>query len=151
MVTREDLESFLLRSEQEYEEVEPGMWTMQSGADARVVIHYSPPLVILRAKVLDVPESDGGRESLFRRLLELNAMDLVHGAYGIEAEDVILSDSLELENLNFNEFQASLDSIQVGLASHLEELYGLGNREQGSEMGNREQGTGNSTVGAGDG
>jgi hypothetical protein len=139
MVTREDLESFLLRSEQEYEEVEPGMWTMQAGADARLVIHYSPPLVILRAKVLDIPEGDSGHEALFRRLLELNAMDLVHGAYGIEADDVILSDSLELENLNFNEFQASLDSIQVGLASHLEELSPY--REQGT--GNREQPEGN--------
>ncbi len=138
MVTREDLESFLLRSEQEYEEVEPGMWTVHSGSGARVVVHHSPPLVILRAKVLDVPDGAGGREALFRRLLELNAMDLVHGAYGIEADDVILSDSLELENLNFNEFQASLDSIQVGLASHLEELSPY--REQGT--GNREQNAG---------
>jgi hypothetical protein len=141
MVTRDDLESFLLRSEQEYEEVEPGMWTLQSGADARVVVHYSPPLVILRAKVLDVPPSDTNCEALYRRLLELNAMDLVHGSYGIEADDVILSDSLELENLNFNEFQASLDSIQVALASHIEELTPFRNC-QDSEAGNRELGTG---------
>ena len=58
MVTREDLESFLLRSEQEFDEVEPGMWTVQSGTGARVVVHYSPPLLILRAKVLDVPEGE---------------------------------------------------------------------------------------------
>jgi hypothetical protein len=141
MVTRDDLESFLLRSEQEYEEVEPGMWTLQSGADARVVVHYSPPLVILRAKVLDVPPSDTNCEALYRRLLELNAMDLVHGSYGIEADDVILSDSLELENLNFNEFQASLDSIQVALASHIEELTPFRNCQE-SEEGNRELGTG---------
>ena len=141
MVTRDDLESFLLRSEQEYEEVEPGMWTLQSGADARVVVHYSPPLVILRAKVLDVPASDSSCEALYRRLLELNAMDLVHGSYGIEADDVILSDSLELENLNFNEFQASLDSIQVALASHVEELSPFRNC-QDTEAGNRELGTG---------
>nr|MBA2669164.1 hypothetical protein [Gemmatimonadota bacterium] len=46
----------------------------------------------------------------------------VHGAYGIEDGDVILSDTLELENLDFNEFQASVDSMQVALASHLESL-----------------------------
>jgi hypothetical protein len=106
-----------------------------------VVVHYSPPLVILRAKVLDVPASDTSCEALYRRLLELNAMDLVHGSYGIEADDVILSDSLELENLNFNEFQASLDSIQVALASHIEELTPFRNC-QDSEAGNRELGTG---------
>jgi hypothetical protein len=143
MVTREDVESFLLRSAQEYEEVEVGMWTVQSGSGARVVVHYSPPLLILRAKVLDVPVPGGQCESLYRRLLELNAMDLVHGSYGIEADDVILSDSLELENLNFNEFQASLDSIQVALASHLEELSPYRDCE-GTGAGNREQGTGNS-------
>ena len=141
MVTREDVESFLLRSAQEYEEVEQGMWTVQSGAGARVVVHYSPPLLILRAKVLDMPEPGGQCESLYRRLLELNAMDLVHGSYGIEADDIILSDSLELQNLNFNEFQASLDSIQVALASHLEELSPY--RDCQGE-GNREQRTGNS-------
>jgi hypothetical protein len=152
MVTREDLESFLLRSEQEFDEVEPGMWTVQSGTGARVVVHYSPPLLILRAKVLDVPEGESRCVALYRRLLELNAMDLVHGSYGIEADDVILSDSLELENLNFNEFQASLDSIQVALASHLEELspYRKCEGEEGS-LGNREQGTGNSGIGTGNG
>ena len=46
--------------------------------------------------------------------------------------------SLELENLDFNEFQASVDSIQLALASHLESLApyrdceGTGNREQGT-------------------
>ena len=139
MKTREDLESYLLRLEQEYEEVEPGMWVLQAGNDgARLVVHYSPPLALLRTKVMEVPGEDTRCAELFRRLLELNATDLVHGAYGIEEDDVILTDTLELENLDFNELQASVDSIQVALASHFDTLSpyraceGTGNREPGT-------------------
>lgn len=123
MVTREDVESFLVRSEHEFEEVEPGMWVLPGGEDgANLVIHLSPPLLLLRVKVMEVPGDGQKSAELYRRLLELNAIDMVHGSYGIEEDDVILSDALELENLDFNEFQAAIDSMQVALASHLESL-----------------------------
>lgn len=123
MVTREDVESFLVRSEQEFEEVEPGMWVVAGGEDGgNLVIHLSPPLLLLRVKVMEVPGDARKSTELYRRLLELNAIDMVHGSYGIEEDDVILSDALELENLDFNEFQAAIDSMQVALASHLESL-----------------------------
>jgi hypothetical protein len=137
MVTREDVESFLLRLEQDFEEVKPGMWVVQAGSDgARLVIHHTPPLLLIRLKVMEAPTDAQRAAELYRRLLELNAVDLVHGAYGLEEEEVILSDTLELENLNFNEFQASVDSVQLALASHLdslaayrdEEVKGRGNR-----------------------
>lgn len=123
MVTREDVESFLLRTGQEYEEVEPGMWLLQTGSDgARLVVHHSPPLLLLRVKVMDVPEDEKRCAELYRRLLELNATDLVHGAYGLEEGDVILSAAHELENLDFSEFQATADSLQMAVAEHVETL-----------------------------
>jgi hypothetical protein len=115
------------------------MWVAQAGQGARVVVHLSPPLLLLRAKVLDLPTDEEQCAKLYRRLLELNANDLVHGAYGIEETEVILTDSLELENLDFNEFQASMDSMQVALASHMETLSPYrdcreaGTPEQGAE------------------
>ena len=123
MVTREDVESYLLRMQLEIEEVEPGMWVVQGGSDGvRLVVNLAPPLLLLRTKVLEIPTDKERCADLYRRLLELNAMDMVHGAYGIEEDDVILSDALELENLDFNEFQASVDSMQLAVASHLESL-----------------------------
>ena len=118
MLTKEDIDSYLLRMEVNAEEVEPGMWVIES-EQAKLVLHHSPPLLLLRMKVLAVPAEESKCTGLFRRLLELNATDLVHGAYGIEEGDVILSDALELENLDFNEFQAAIDSMQLALASHL--------------------------------
>ena len=121
MVTREDVESFLLRMEENVEEVEPGMWVVGSDS-AQVVIHHSPPILILRAKVMELPDDEEHCSKLYRKLLELNAGDLVHGAYAIEERDVILTDTLPLENLEFSSLQASVDSIEVALASHLETL-----------------------------
>jgi hypothetical protein len=121
MVTREDVESYLLRMEENLEEVEPGMWVLGT-EDGGVVVHFSPPLLILRSKVMELPADDSNSAGLYRKLLELNAGDLVHGAYAVEEGDVILTDTLELERLDFGTLQASVDSIQLALASHLDAL-----------------------------
>jgi hypothetical protein len=51
-------------------------------------------------------------------LLEYNARDLVHGSYGVEGDHVVLTDTLELTNLDYSEFEASVDSLTLALASH---------------------------------
>ena len=123
MVTREDVESYLLRTGLDHSEISEGMWLVEGGGDGPgIVVHYSPPLVVFRLKVMDLPGDENRCNGLFRRLLELNATDLVHAAYGLEQGDVILTESLEAENLDFNEFQATLDSFQMALASHFDAL-----------------------------
>ena len=123
MVTREDLESFLIRMDVDGQEVDEGMYLIRprNGGGGGVVAHHSPPLLVLRMKVMDLPTSEGMME-LYRTLLELNATDVVHGAYGIEGNELILSDTLELETLDFLEFQASIESMQLAAASHLERI-----------------------------
>jgi hypothetical protein len=123
MVTREDVESFLLRMELEHEEVGEGMWVVKSGAaGAGLVMHHSPPVLVFRLKVMEQPRDESRCAELYRRLLEYNATDLLHAAYGLEEGDIILTESLELENLDFNEFQATVDSFQLAVAAHLESL-----------------------------
>jgi len=70
-------------------------------------------------RVMELPASEPRRSELFRQLLELNARELVHGSYGLEGDDIVLTDTLELENLDFSEFEASFDSITLALATHL--------------------------------
>ena len=123
MVTREDVEGMLFRAQLRADEVDEGMWLARSAdGGPALVVHYSPPVLVLRAKVMDLPGDQGRCTGLFRRLLELNASDLVHAAYALEEDDVILTEALELENLDENEFQAVVDSIQMALATHLEQL-----------------------------
>lgn len=122
MITREDLESFILRIGTEYEEVEDGMWVIGGpDHDTPVVLHHSPPVVLLRLKVLRLPaEVDGDRmAAIYRRVLELNATDIVHGSYGIDGDDLILSDALELETLDFHELRISYESLIFAASSHM--------------------------------
>ena len=127
MVTREDIESFLDRLSSEgasYNEVEPGLWIVRpSGAlDIDVVVHYSPPVVVLRVKVMNLPTDESRVATLSRRLLQLNATDLVHGSYGIERESIVLTEALELSHLDYEEFLAAYEGMTLALASHLREL-----------------------------
>ena len=127
MVTREDVEDFLDRLDVEgvsHSEIEPGMWIVRPGGelDAHVVVHYSPPVLLLRMKVMDLPKDERALSTLTRRLLQLNASELVHGSYGIEGDAVVLTEALELEHLDYEEFLASYESMTLALASHLREL-----------------------------
>jgi hypothetical protein len=125
MVTREDVVNFLNRMEMEFEEVSEGMWLAYGDEEhggTPLVISYSPPLLVFRLKVLDVPRDGDKCHQLYKQLLQANATEMVHAAYGLEEEDVILTDSLQLENLDFNEFQATVDSFQMAMATQLEAL-----------------------------
>ena len=120
MVTREDLESFLIRMDLEYEEVDEGMFLVRGGNGA-VVVHHSEPVLLLRLNVMDLP-GEGDMTGLYKALLEWNATDIVHGAYGIEEGEIILSDTLELQTLDLEELQASVESLQYAASSHLGEI-----------------------------
>lgn len=123
MVTREDLESFLIRMDVEHEEVAEGMFLVRSrGERLPIVVNHSPPLVILRMQILQLPEGGESREELFRTLLELNASDVVHGAYGLEEREIILSHTLQLETLDFPELQAAVESLQMAASGHMERI-----------------------------
>jgi hypothetical protein len=125
MMTREDLESYLIRMELDYQEIADGLWLIKSGENtAPIVVNFSPPVVVLRLKVLDLRDTgdDARLAPLYRRLLELNATDILHGSYGIEAQEVVLSDALELETLDFAELRSSYESLTMAASSHLPEL-----------------------------
>ena len=129
MVTKENIEAFLDRLTAEgasYKEVEPGLWVVKPGGalDFNVVVHFSPPVALLRVKVMELPKDKKSLAELSRRLLELNASDLVHGSYGIEqnSNSIVLTEALELEHLDYEEFLAAYESMTLALASHLREI-----------------------------
>lgn len=122
MVTRDDLESFLIRMDLDFNEVDEGMYLVHPANDGPpVVVHHSPPLLVVRLKVWDLPK---GRDlgKLYENLLVWNATDVVHGAYGIEEGVLIITDTLELETLDFPELQASLESMQMAASSHIDDI-----------------------------
>ena len=131
MVTKEDIEGFLDRLSAEgasHKEVENGLWVVRPGGalDFEVVVHYSPPVLVLRLKVMELPKDRSALAQLSRRLLEMNASEMVHGSYGIEQEAIVITEALELAHLDFEEFLAAYESISLALASHLREIGSLG-------------------------
>jgi hypothetical protein len=131
MVTKDDIAGFIERLEggsATSKEVEPGLWLVEVGDDAEVVVHYAEPVVILRVRVMEVPSAAERRSELFRQLLELNASELVHGSYGLEGDHIVWTDTLELDNLDYSEFESSFDSVSLALASHLGTLAPFGER-----------------------
>jgi Tir chaperone family protein CesT len=125
MITKDDVQSFLDRLEGGglgVAEVEPGLWLVTTPEDAELVINYAPPVLLMRVRVMELPADEPRRTELYRQLLELNARELVHGSYGIEGDHVVLTDTLDLENLDFSEFEASFDSLSLALATHMSAL-----------------------------
>jgi len=127
MISREDVESYLDRMTAEgvtHEEVETGLWTVRPGGalEFDVVVSFTPPVLLLRVKVMPLPTDAAELAALNRRLLELNATDLLHGSYGIDGDNVVLTEALELSHLDYEEFLASYESMTLSLASHMREL-----------------------------
>jgi len=131
MVTKDDVAGFIERLEGgavTSNEVEPGLWVVNTVEDAELVIHYADPVLILRLRIMTVPDEQSRQVALFRRLLELNATELVHGSYGLEGDHIVWTDTLELEHLDYGEFESSVESISLALASHVGSLAPYGEK-----------------------
>jgi hypothetical protein len=127
MLTKDDIESFLVRlaaTGASYSEIEPGFWIVRPSPDSdlSVAVNYSPPVLLLRVDVMSLPNDGSRTAELTKRLLELNASDLLHGSYGIQNDQIVLTEALELSALDYEEFLASYESMTLALASHLREL-----------------------------
>jgi hypothetical protein len=118
MATRDEIEHYLIQTGHPHETIENNMWMVRDTAN--IVISHAPPLVIFRAKLMYVPQRN--REEFFRLLLELNASELIHGAYGLEDNSVVLIDTLQSEHLDLNELQATLDALLLALNHDYQKL-----------------------------
>jgi len=112
------IESYLMDLDISYEEVSSQAFYVNDAAKGLpgLSITLDDPIVVVRARVMDLPK--GRREALFEQLLRLNGTDMVHGAYGIDGDDIVLVDTLEYETMDKNEFEAALDSIGLALSRH---------------------------------
>ena len=118
----EKIEAYIIEAGYPFEQVKPGMWLLHDDADyiENIVVLHNDPVVTFRVKLMNAPKR--GRAELFTRLLELNATAMIAGAFGLEENAIVITDTLQSENLDFNEFQASVDSIALAMREHFGEL-----------------------------
>ena len=116
------IESYLLSLSLTYEEVGDQTWVINDDEKGleNVLVILANPVVIIRVKVMAIPDRE--REQFFEQLLRLNQSDMIHGAYALEGDDVILLNTLVGETLDVEEFQATLDAIGLALAQHYQML-----------------------------
>lgn len=114
MKTREDIESYLLKMGVAYEDLGGELWRLRLDGIENLMVSLAGPVVVFRLKLMDVPSTQ--REALFEILLRLNTTELFHCAFGIEGNAIVIGGALELENMDFNEFQAVVDNISMAVS-----------------------------------
>ncbi len=85
-----------------------------------LIIDCEDPVLVLEQVIMDVPQKT---DEFFKRLLQMNRT-LVHGAFVLddEGKKVIFRDTLQLENLDKNELEGSINALSIALAEYAGEL-----------------------------
>ncbi len=118
--TSDDLEAQLGRWGRRHERLPDGTYVLSLGANQPpVALRLVPPVLVVQVAVGPAPKSDAAAAPLYKKLLELNANALVHSAYGLEGDLIVLAAALELSSLDLNELEAVLADIDVALSEHV--------------------------------
>ena len=85
-----------------------------------LVIDCEGSIVILEQVIIPMPKDSS---EFCKRILQINRT-LVHGAFVLDEEGTTLlfRDTLQLENLDRNELEGSIDALSLGLAEYASEL-----------------------------
>jgi len=123
MVTEQDIEGYLIRMGVSFDLVGKRTWMTRDSEDAvdNLVVTLNDPIIVFSVKLAVIPEGCD-RLKLYEELLRLNAREMLHGAYGLEGNSILATDTLQAEHLDFNEFQASVDALNLCITSHYRHL-----------------------------
>jgi hypothetical protein len=118
--TSDDLEAQLGRLGRRYERTPDGTFILSLGANQPpAALLLVPPVLVVQVAVGSAPKNDVEAAPLYKKLLELNASALLHAAFGLEGDQIVLAAALELDNLDLNELEAVLADIDVALSEHV--------------------------------
>lgn len=118
MDAKEKLEGYFIKLGLTFQQIAEDTWvvTDDDAGVHQVVVMHDNPIVVVRVTVMALPTKN--REPFFETVLRMNATDLVHIAYAVEGEHLILSNSYLLETLDIEEFQAAIDEFGLALIQH---------------------------------
>lgn len=103
-----------------HESEEDGILMIQNENEGikNLILGIADPILIFEQYVFKINNSN---EDLFKQLLQKNR-DMVHGAFVLDetGKKVIFRDTLQLENLDLNELEASINSLSLLLSEYSE-------------------------------
>ncbi len=90
------------------------------GGIANLIIDCEDPILIIEGLLFEIT---GENPEIYKSLLKKNR-EIVHGAFVLDesGEKVIFRDTLQLENLDQNELEATLNSLELLLSEFSEEI-----------------------------
>ncbi|MDH5721557.1 MAG: YbjN domain-containing protein [Spirochaetia bacterium] len=89
-----------------------------------MIVDIEEPILILEQLICEVP--NGLPEASMRTLLQMNR-NLIHGAFALDesAQRVIFRDTLQIENLDANEIEGSINSLSLALVENSNKLLSI--------------------------
>jgi len=112
------IEQYLVNLMLTYQKIGATLWLLDDEEHSlhSVAIMQADPFVIFRTEIMDSPKDN--LLELYTKLLELNATDVIHGAYALENKKIVLLNTLQYDTMDFEEFRATLDSFSFALSQH---------------------------------
>jgi len=112
------IEQYLIDLMITYQQVDKNLWLLDDEERSLqgVAVMQADPMVIVRAEIMDVPKDN--LLELYTKLLELNASDVIHGAYAMENKKIVLLDTLNYDTMDYEDFRSVLDSFSLALTEH---------------------------------
>lgn len=85
-----------------------------------LILGIAPPILIMEQHIFNIKNRN---EEVFKQLLQKNR-DIIHGAFVLDetGQKVIFRDTLQIENLDLNELEASLNSLSLLLSEYSEQI-----------------------------
>ena len=85
-----------------------------------LIIGVAPPILIMEQYIFKINNQS---EKIFKSLLQKNR-DIVHGAFVLDesGEKVIYRDTLQIENLDLNELEGSLNSLSLLMSEYSDRI-----------------------------
>ncbi|MDF2187412.1 YbjN domain-containing protein [Paraflavitalea sp. CAU 1676] len=85
-----------------------------------LIIGIAPPILIMEQFLFSFKDDHGG---MFKKLLQKNR-DTIHGAFVIneEGNKVLFRYTMQLENIDFNEFEGALNSLGLLLSEYSQQI-----------------------------
>ena len=123
MASTDEVDSYLIKMGLPYEQVGQGTWVVKpdSARQAQIGVQIDEPIVLFSIQMFKLDPALVRREELYRTLLELNSQ-LLHSGYALQGDQIVLAGAQQLENLDFNEFQAVLEDMSMALDNHYEKI-----------------------------
>lgn len=89
---------------------------------ANLILACQEPILIIEQVLCKIAKKE---VEVYKKLLQKNR-DIIHGAFAIEldsdGEYLLFRDTLQIENLDFNELEATLNSLELLLSEYSSEI-----------------------------